>query len=36
MNQGFAIVAVNYRLSPKAQNPAYTEDAAAAVLLINI
>ena len=30
MNQGFA-VAVNYRLSPKAQNPAYTEDAAAAV-----
>ena len=31
MNQGFAVVAVNYRLSPKAQNPAYTEDAAAAV-----
>ena len=30
MNQGFAVVAVNYRLSPKAQNPAYTEDAAAA------
>lgn len=29
MNQGFAVVAVNYRLSPKAQNPAYTEDAAA-------
>ena len=25
MNQGFAVVAVNYRLSPKAQNPAYTE-----------
>ena len=33
MNQGFAVVAVNYRLSPKAQNPAYTEDAAAAVAL---
>lgn len=31
MNQGFAVVAVNYRLSPKSQNPAYTEDAAAAV-----
>ena len=31
MNQGFTVVAVNYRLSPKAQNPAYTEDAAAAV-----
>lgn len=31
MNEGFAVVAVNYRLSPKAQNPAYTEDAAAAV-----
>ena len=31
MNQGFAVVAVNYRLSPKAQNPAYTEEAAAAV-----
>lgn len=31
MNQGFAVVAVNYRLSPEAQNPAYTEDAAAAV-----
>ena len=31
MNQGFAVVAVNYRLSPKAQNPAYTEDDAAAV-----
>ena len=30
MNQGFAVVAVNYRLSPKAQNPAYTEDAAVA------
>lgn len=31
MNQGFAVVAVNYRLSPKAKNPAYTDDAAAAV-----
>lgn len=30
-NKGIAIVAVNYRLSPKAQNPAYTEDAAQAV-----
>lgn len=30
-NQGFAIVAVNYRLSPKATCPAYIEDAAAAV-----
>ena len=29
MNRGFAVVAVNYRLSPKAQNPAYIEDAAA-------
>lgn len=29
--QGFAVVAVNYRLSPKAKNPAYIEDAAAAV-----
>lgn len=29
--QGFAIVAVNYRLSPKVTNPAYTDDAAAAV-----
>ena len=28
---GLAIVAPNYRLSPKAKNPAYTEDAAAAV-----
>ena len=28
--QGFAVVAVNYRLSPKAKNPAYIEDAAAA------
>ncbi len=31
MNQGFAVVAVNYRLSPKATNPAYTMDAAEAV-----
>ena len=31
MNQRLPVVAVNYRLSPKAQNPAYTEDAAAAV-----
>lgn len=31
MNRGFAVVAVNYRLSPKAKNPAYIEDAAAAV-----
>lgn len=30
-NKGIAVVAVNYRLSPKAQNPAYIEDAAAAV-----
>ena len=29
--QGFAIVTVNYRLSPKVKNPAYIEDAAAAV-----
>lgn len=29
--QGFAVVAVNYRLSPKATNPAYTVDAAEAV-----
>ncbi|WP_106830974.1 alpha/beta hydrolase [Parabacteroides pacaensis] len=29
--QGFAIVAPNYRLSPKAKNPAYIEDAAEAV-----
>lgn len=31
VNQGFAVVAVNYRLSPRAKNPAYIEDAAAAV-----
>lgn len=30
-NKGFAVIAVNYRLSPKAKNPAYTEDAAEAV-----
>ena len=30
-NKGFAIVGVNYRLSPKAKNPSYTEDAAEAV-----
>lgn len=30
-NQGIAIVAVNYRLYPKAKKPAYLEDAAAAV-----
>jgi acetyl esterase/lipase len=30
-NKGIAVVAVNYRLSPRAQNPAYIEDAAAAV-----
>ena len=29
--QGFAVVTVNYRLSPKAKNPAYIEDAAEAV-----
>ncbi|WP_036603236.1 alpha/beta hydrolase [Olivibacter sitiensis] len=29
--KGIAVVAVNYRLSPKAKNPAYIEDAAAAV-----
>jgi acetyl esterase/lipase len=26
--KGFAVVAVNYRLSPRAKNPSYTEDAA--------
>ncbi len=30
-NKGIAVVSVNYRLSPKATNPAYTEDAAQAV-----
>lgn len=29
--QGFAVVAVNYRLSPRAKNPSYLEDAAQAV-----
>ena len=29
--QGFAVVAPNYRLSPRAQHPAYIDDAAAAV-----
>lgn len=29
--QGFAVVAVNYRLSPRATNPAYTVDAAEAL-----
>lgn len=29
-SKGFAVVAVNYRLSPKAQNPSYIEDAARA------
>lgn len=31
LNQGYAVAAVNYRLSPRATNPAYTEDAAEAV-----
>lgn len=30
-NKGIAVVAVNYRLSPRAQNPAYIEDAAESV-----
>jgi len=30
-NRGIAVVGVNYRLSPRAKNPAYTEDAAEAV-----
>ena len=30
-NKGFAVVAVNYRLSPKAKNPAYLEDAGQSV-----
>lgn len=30
-NKGVAVVAVNYRLSPKANNPAYIEDAAESV-----
>ena len=31
LRQGYAVAAVNYRLSPRAHNPAYTEDAAEAV-----
>ena len=31
MDKGFAVVAANYRLSPRAKNPAYIEDAAEAV-----
>lgn len=31
MNKGFAVVAVNYRLSPRAKNPDYTEDSAEAI-----
>jgi acetyl esterase/lipase len=31
MDQGIAVATVNYRLSPKIKNPAYTEDAAASV-----
>lgn len=31
MNQGIAVVAANYRLSPKVNSPKYIEDAAAAV-----
>ncbi len=31
MNKGYAIVGVQYRLSPKAKSPSYIEDAAAAV-----
>jgi acetyl esterase/lipase len=31
MGKGIAVVAVNYRLSPKVKSPAYVEDAAAAV-----
>lgn len=31
LNHGYAVVSVNYRLSPRATNPAYTEDAAEAV-----
>ena len=31
MNKGYAIIGVNYRLSPKVTAPAYIEDAAAAV-----
>lgn len=31
LNQGYAVITVNYRLSPRAKNPAYIEDAAEAV-----
>ena len=31
LRQGYAVATVNYRLSPRAHNPAYTEDAAEAV-----
>ena len=31
LNQGVAVVAVNYRLAPRVKSPAYIEDAAAAV-----
>ncbi len=31
MNQGFAVVAVNYRFYPKVKSPAYIDDAAASV-----
>ena len=31
VKQGFAVVSVNYRLSPRAKNPSYIEDAAEAV-----
>lgn len=31
MNQGIAIIAVNYRLNPKVKSPAYIDDAAASV-----
>lgn len=31
LDQGYAVIAVNYRLSPRAQHPAYLEDAAEAV-----
>lgn len=31
LKQGYAVIAVNYRLSPRAKNPSYIEDAAEAV-----
>lgn len=34
LNQGYAVITVNYRLSPRAKNPAYIEDAAEAVAWI--